>query len=228
MGACIRLFPSQCIRAPARIPIRLLSIHATQCITLLQAFPDWARNLNLEAARTKRIDAPEARRYRSRIKPTWQRQRQRQSRRAGRPCATQSGGLCSKSLIPLSDCPFVLNRLPVFLGNLPVSGRKTRKSGAQASAATLVIGLSRLQPLDGGAAPQPVSTCGFPSLTRAIRKVRAQPHHAKAIKRYCPMVRTTLASGRVLFEDSLSWCVTISSYLGVVVSGCRGTMWTTL
>jgi hypothetical protein len=29
----------------------------------------------------------------------------------------------SKSLIPLSDCPFVLNRLPVFLENLPVSGR---------------------------------------------------------------------------------------------------------
>ena len=31
----------------------------------------------------------------------------------------------SKSLIPLSDCPFVLNRLPVFLENLPVSGKKT-------------------------------------------------------------------------------------------------------
>jgi hypothetical protein len=30
----------------------------------------------------------------------------------------------SKSLIPLSDCPFVLNRLPVFLENLPVSGKK--------------------------------------------------------------------------------------------------------
>ena len=34
----------------------------------------------------------------------------------------------SKSLTPLSDCPFVLNRLPVFLGNLPVSGKKTGKS----------------------------------------------------------------------------------------------------
>ena len=30
-----------------------------------------------------------------------------------------------KPLIPLSDCPFVLNRLPVFLENLPVSGGKT-------------------------------------------------------------------------------------------------------
>jgi hypothetical protein len=29
-----------------------------------------------------------------------------------------------KSLIPLSDCLFVLNRLPVFLENLPVSGKK--------------------------------------------------------------------------------------------------------
>ena len=35
---------------------------------------------------------------------------------------------------------------------------------------------------------------------------------------YGPMVRTTLLSGRVLFEDSWSWCVTISSYLGTVVS----------
>ena len=31
----------------------------------------------------------------------------------------------ARSLIPLSDCPFVLNRLPVFLENLPVSGDKT-------------------------------------------------------------------------------------------------------
>jgi hypothetical protein len=31
----------------------------------------------------------------------------------------------SKSLIPLSDCPFVLNRLPVVLENLPVSVEKT-------------------------------------------------------------------------------------------------------
>src|SRR5271167_3446948 len=31
----------------------------------------------------------------------------------------------SKSLIPHSDCPFVLNRLPVFLENLPVSREKT-------------------------------------------------------------------------------------------------------
>ena len=31
----------------------------------------------------------------------------------------------SKSLIPLNDCPFVLNRLPFFLENLPVSGKKT-------------------------------------------------------------------------------------------------------
>ena len=32
----------------------------------------------------------------------------------------------SKSLIPLSDCPFVLNHLPVFLENLPVSRKKNR------------------------------------------------------------------------------------------------------
>jgi hypothetical protein len=43
----------------------------------------------------------------------------------------------SKSLTPLSDCPFVLNRLPVFLGNLPVFG-KTGKSG-QASGSRLTF-----------------------------------------------------------------------------------------
>src|ERR1019366_7831825 len=33
----------------------------------------------------------------------------------------------SKSLIPLSDCPFVLNRLPVFLGKYPCFPGKTGK-----------------------------------------------------------------------------------------------------
>ena len=45
---------------------------------------------------------------------------------------------------------------------------------------------------------------------------------------YWPIVRTTLLSGRVLFDDSVSWWVTISSYLGTVVSCPRGTMCTTL
>jgi hypothetical protein len=35
----------------------------------------------------------------------------------------------SKSLIPLSDCPFLLNRLPVILGNLLVSVLKQGISG---------------------------------------------------------------------------------------------------
>jgi hypothetical protein len=35
-------------------------------------------------------------------------------------------------------------------------------------------------------------------------------------------------TARVLFDDSLSCWVTISSYFGIVVSGCRRTMWTTL
>jgi hypothetical protein len=39
----------------------------------------------------------------------------------------------SKSLIPLSDCPFVLNRLPVFLENLPVFGEKTGLAGPLAA-----------------------------------------------------------------------------------------------
>jgi hypothetical protein len=33
----------------------------------------------------------------------------------------------SKSLIPLSDCPFVLNRLPVFLGKSPCFRDKNMK-----------------------------------------------------------------------------------------------------
>ena len=37
---------------------------------------------------------------------------------------------------------------------------------------------------------------------------------------YSPIVWTTLSSGRVLFDDSLSCCMTISSYFGSVVSGC--------
>ncbi len=37
----------------------------------------------------------------------------------------------SKSLIPLGDCPFVLNCLPVFLENLPVSGGKQRVAAVE-------------------------------------------------------------------------------------------------
>jgi hypothetical protein len=45
---------------------------------------------------------------------------------------------------------------------------------------------------------------------------------------YWPIVRTTLERGRPLFADSLSCCVTISSYFGMVVTGERGTTCTTL
>ena len=41
---------------------------------------------------------------------------------------------------------------------------------------------------------------------------------------YCAIVRTTLDSGRVLFDESLSNWRTISSYFGKVDSGSRGTM----
>jgi hypothetical protein len=53
---------------------------------------------------------------------------------SGRPCLQRLislFSLCylllkklSKSLITLSDCPFLLSRLPVFSENLPVSGKK--------------------------------------------------------------------------------------------------------
>ena len=42
------------------------------------------------------------------------------------------------------------------------------------------------------------------------------------------MVRTTLVSGRVLFDNSLPSWMTISSYFGIVVSDCRDTICTTL
>ena len=45
---------------------------------------------------------------------------------------------------------------------------------------------------------------------------------------YSPMVRMTLFSGRVLLEDSLSSCASISSYFGTVVTSPFGTMCTTL
>jgi hypothetical protein len=45
---------------------------------------------------------------------------------------------------------------------------------------------------------------------------------------YSPMVRITLLSGRVLLEDSLSSCASISSYFGTVVTSPFGTMCTTL
>ena len=45
---------------------------------------------------------------------------------------------------------------------------------------------------------------------------------------YSPMVRTTEFSGRVLLDDSLSSCASISSYFGTVVSSPFGTMCTTL
>ena len=45
---------------------------------------------------------------------------------------------------------------------------------------------------------------------------------------YSPMVRIPLLSGRVLLEDSLSSCASISSYFGTVVTSPFGTMCTTL
>ena len=53
-------------------------------------------------------------------------------------------------------------------------------------------------------------------------------NHPKRARRYSPIVRMTLLSGRVLFEDSLSSCESISSYFGTVVSSPFGTMCTTL
>jgi hypothetical protein len=45
---------------------------------------------------------------------------------------------------------------------------------------------------------------------------------------YSPIVRMTLLSGRVLLEDSLSSCASISSYFGTVATSPFGTMCTTL
>ena len=45
---------------------------------------------------------------------------------------------------------------------------------------------------------------------------------------YSPMVRMTLLSGRVLLDDNLSSCASISSYFGTVVTAPFGTMCTTL
>ena len=46
----------------------------------------------------------------------------------------------------------------------------------------------------------------------------------KRARRYSPIVRMTLLSGRVLFDDSLSSCESISSYFVTVVTSPFGTM----
>ena len=53
----------------------------------------------------------------------------------------------------------------------------------------------------------------------------APPRNDRA---YSPIVRMTLLSGRVLLDDSLSSCASISSYFGTVVTAPFGTMCTTL
>src|SRR6202166_5278439 len=54
----------------------------------------------------------------------------------------------SKSLIPLSDCPFVLNRLPVFLGKSPCF-RKKQNSVLR----DLRSGACMSRPIDGDVGP---------------------------------------------------------------------------
>ncbi len=63
---------------------------------------------------------------------------------------------------------------------------------------------------------------------RRAERVCDSNRAGKATARYGPMVRTTLFFGRLLFDDSLSSWLTISSYLGTVVSCPFGTICTTL
>ena len=71
-----------------------------------------------------------------------------------------------------------------------------------------------------GTAPDPA---GAVKRMCVARKRCATPSY-----RYSPIVRMTLLSGRVLFDDSLSSCASISSYFGTVVTSPFGTMCTTL
>src|SRR5215831_12521365 len=47
-------------------------------------------------------------------------------------------------------------------------------------------------------------------------------HLPSGARCYSPIVRITLLSGRVLFDDSLSSCASISSYFGTVVTSDLG------
>ena len=67
----------------------------------------------------------------------------------------------------------------------------------------------------------------FQSASRAV-VVDNRTHWLYLNETYSPMVRTTLLSGRVLLDENLSCCLTISSYFGDVVSSPFGTMCTTL
>jgi hypothetical protein len=87
-----------------------------------------------------------------------------------------------------------------------------------------------------GSMPPPTPPEALANLSRALhlalRSSRA-PNRLCGVQpsgraSYWPIVRTTLERGRALFADSLSCCVTISSYFGMVVTGERGTTCTTL
>ena len=65
-------------------------------------------------------------------------------------------------------------------------------------------------------------------LSDEVRMTETSTRSRQRETRYSPIVRMTLLSGRVLFDESLSSCASISSYFGTVVTSPFGTMCTTL
>jgi hypothetical protein len=77
----------------------------------------------------------------------------------------------SKSLIPLSDCPFVLNRLPVFLGKSPCFREKTGPCGrmiALARGLPLLAKLSQLSACPHGRSTFTVSSSSTLSRNHSV------------------------------------------------------------
>ena len=95
----------------------------------------------------------------------------------------------------------------------------------------------RLEVAGGDIVIGPAMACKLTAIChRREPNLRRTPPHQTTVARglavrngrrsYSPMVRMTLLSGRVLLDDSLSSCASISSYFGTVVASPFGTMCT--
>jgi hypothetical protein len=97
---------------------------------------------------------------------------------------------------------------------------KSRHVGERTSAHIEQTALRRRSHFDMDRGPERSARLGDVSQLRMTSIAQRDP--------YSPMVRTTLFSGRLLLDESLSCCLTISSYFGNVSSSFFGTICTTL
>jgi hypothetical protein len=145
---------------------------------------------------------------------------------AGCPCS-RSFRRCTSRQSQVSACPLAAlpNGLPpetVFLAVVdPGVGAGTRPRRTKARALMTRTNTSNIVQID--------RLARFWRGVQWARRLQLEGRHNYRRKRsYSPIVRTTLLSGRVLLEDSLSSCASISSYFGTVATSPFGTTCTTL